>query len=362
IKEKGELESRKLFSEKKDEIIKYLQQLKLAQKYKQCYEETEFKGITIKGKGIIKKALTPQLRASLEEEAKELGVEHLPIRLVPSGEEGQTLHKIDINTLQPLKRISLSEILSEGEHCVVGLAGFLAELQVAGHECPIVLDDPVCSLDHKYMRRIAKRLTKEAEKRQVIIFTHDIAFLLELKENAARSQKTPFTAQTIFRQGIVGKRQSGLPWHSMDVKDRLKYLRGELSKIKDFYPRNIPEYNKKAANIYALLRETWEAFVEERLLFRTIERHGTAVKTEQLRYVTVQDDDYTKIYFSMQKCSTWMTGHDKSKALSEDRPALEEITQDIEELAEYSNRIGTRNDELRKKREEMLKPKEAEIG
>lgn len=362
IRKKEELESRKLFSQKRDEIIKYLEQLKLAHKYQQCYEETEFKGITVKGKTIIKKALTPQLKASLAGELKELGVEHLRIKLVPSGEEGQTMHKIDLETPQPLKKISLSEILSEGEHCVVGLAGFLAELQVADHECPIVLDDPVCSLDHKYMRKIAKRLAKEAEKRQVIIFTHDIAFLLELKEKAAESGKIFFTPQTVCRLDTIGKCMIGLPWHSMEVKERINYLREELDEIKSLYPTNMMEYNRKAAEIYGLLRETWEAFVEEKLLNKTIVRHGGEVQTMRLKCVFVSDDDYKKIHIAMHNCSTWMTGHDKSKNLNEERPSPREILKDIEELAQFSSEIGSRGQKLREEREEYLEPKQAIIG
>lgn len=361
-KEFKELEARKLFSQKRDEILKYLEQLKLAKKYDECYAETQFTGITNKGKRIIKAALTPQLKAGLGEELKDLGATHLPLKLVASGEEGQTLHRIELETPQPLKTINLSEILSEGEHCVIALAGFLAELQVADHECPIVLDDPVCSLDHKYMRRIAKRLVREAEKRQVIVFTHDIAFLLELKDKAAESDNCSFTAQTVCRLDSVGKCMDGLPWHSMEVKERLKYLREELASFKDLHPSNMPEYNRKAAGFYSLLRETWEAFVEEKLLNKTIVRHGAEVLTQRLKSVSVSNDDYKKIHIEMHNCSTWMTGHDKSKALSEDRPSPMEISKDIGELAQYSNEIGTRNEDLRNIREEMLKPKQANIG
>jgi recombinational DNA repair ATPase RecF len=357
-----ELEARKLFSKKKDEILKYHSQLKLAKKYDDCYAETEFTSITKKGKSIIKEALTPRLKTSLESELKELGVEHLPLKLVPSGEEGQTLHKIDLETPHPLKKISLSEILSEGEYRVVALAGFLAELQTADHESPIVLDDPVCSLDHKFMRKIAKRLVKEAAKRQVIIFTHDIAFLLELKNMTAESAERFFTAQTVYRDITIGKCMDGLPWHSMEVKDRLEYLRKELNIIKDLYKTNMTKYNKEAAAIYGLLRESWEAFIEEKLLNKTIMRHGSEVQTLRLQYVSVSNDDYKKIHFAMHNCSTWMTGHDKSKALSEDRPSPTDVLNDINDLALFSKEIGKRNDQVKKNRDDYIKTKQAPLG
>ena len=68
-----------------------------------------------------------------------------------------------------------------------GSGRLLAELKVANRECPIVFDDPVCSLDHNYRDKIAKRLVEEAKSRQVIVFTHDIAFLIELESKAAET-------------------------------------------------------------------------------------------------------------------------------------------------------------------------------
>jgi wobble nucleotide-excising tRNase len=80
----------------------------------------------------------------------------------------------------------LGPILSEGEHRCVALAAFLTELATADNLSGIVFDDPVCSLDHEYRETAAKRLAEEAAAgRQVIVFTHDAAFLCML-DDAAR--------------------------------------------------------------------------------------------------------------------------------------------------------------------------------
>jgi wobble nucleotide-excising tRNase len=63
---------------------------------------------------------------------------------------------------------------------VVAIASFLAELETSSENCGIVFDDPVCSLDHLYRQRVAERLVSEGHKRQVIVFTHDIVFLLAI--------------------------------------------------------------------------------------------------------------------------------------------------------------------------------------
>src|SRR5690606_22425879 len=83
-----------------------------------------------------------------------------------------------------------NEVLSEGERTCVALAGFLAELEVAQDESAIILDDPVSSLDHRHRRYVARALIEEARRRQVVLLTHDIVFLLMLTK-AARSGGVP---------------------------------------------------------------------------------------------------------------------------------------------------------------------------
>jgi hypothetical protein len=98
--EKAELEAQKLFHERKNEILNYVEQLKLAKKYEPCIAETDFIGVTLKGKKIITEALTPQLREGLEEELKKLGATHLELNLKASGTEGETKHKLELKGIQ----------------------------------------------------------------------------------------------------------------------------------------------------------------------------------------------------------------------------------------------------------------------
>jgi energy-coupling factor transporter ATP-binding protein EcfA2 len=235
---------------------------------------------------------------------------------------------------------------------------------VANHECPIVFDDPVCSLDHNYRDRIARRLVEEARTRQVIVFTHDIAFLMELESKAAETEGAVcFTPETICRlSDTVGRCIDGLPWHTMKVRERLMYLREKLTALKALYGTDQPMYNNAAAELYALLRETWEAAVEEILLYETIKRHGKDIQTQRLKCVKVETSDYTDIHLGMAKCSEWMRGHDRSKALSENRPSPEEIMKDIEKLSQFVNEINRRHNLLRKEREKAVEPPTAQMG
>jgi ABC-type lipoprotein export system ATPase subunit len=358
-----ELKARKMLAERKPKILKYLNQLKKDKKYDKCIEKTKFRHITLKGKKIISNALTPILRNAFMKELKALNANYLPLKIESSGAEGETLHNIQIDKRQTMLRANPSDILSEGEQKVVAIAGFLAELSIENHECPIVLDDPVCSLDHKYREKIATRLVKEAKKRQVIIFTHDIEFLTELKKKAGECDDVHFYALTMHRDAErVGLIIEGLPWHSMSVKDRIKYLNGKLEEIGQLHKSNIKNYNSKVGFLYNLLRETWESLVEQDLLFETVLRHGSEVQTQRLKSVTITTEDYKKIHINMSKCSKWMFGHDKSKSTDVNRPSPNELKEDIENINTFSKEIRKRRETLRKEREKSLEPVAPEVG
>lgn len=258
----------------------------------------------------------------------------------------------------------LTDILSEGEQRVVAIAGFLAELGNANHNNPVVFDDPVSSLDHKFRTKIAARLAQEAGKRQVIVFTHDIAFLIGLKEAALELGNIKMEPQTIFKTGeVLGRSAKGSPWHTMDMNERLGYLRNELSKFKEIHGKNNEEYNDKAARFYALLREAWEAVVEQVLLNNTIKPHAPGVHTMNLREVQVTTDDYKDIDSGMSKCSKCMIGHKSSEAIDINRPDPKECEQDIVKLEVFRTRINGQRKGLREARNTAVnQPARSPIG
>jgi energy-coupling factor transporter ATP-binding protein EcfA2 len=361
--EKAELLARKCFTDNQLKILAYLAKLKIAHNCHEAIVSTDTTAITKKGRSIVSSALTPQLKIAIQSELELLGAAHLPLNLKPSGSKGETLHQLELKGAKPDSKANLTDVLSEGEQRVVALAGFLAEVGLGQHACPIVLDDPVSSLDHRYRAAIAARLILESQKRQVLVFTHDIAFLLDLQEKASELSGIHFTPQTILQQNeTVGVPNEGLPWHAMLVKDRIKYLIESIDEIKCFYGTEQPRYNKEAAYLYALLRETWEAAIEEVVFNKTIVRHGSEVQTLRLKEVAVTTEQYKAIDINMSKCSTWMAGHDKSKTLDVHRPAPKVIQDDIEALNAFVKQCRKDGESLRKERDIVLTPTKTEIG
>ncbi len=360
--ERDNLQGRRLLTRRKKNILSYFEKIRMARKYDQCIQETKHTRITNKGREIVSGALTPELIKNLQDELKALGVQHLKLSLRASGGYGETSHRMELPSTKLLYGVKLTEILSEGEQHVVGIAGFLAELNIAGHECPIVLDDPVCSLDHRYREKVAERLAREAGIRQVIIFTHDIAFLLELNNKAAELGNVKLSMQTVRYEDAPGRCIEGLPWETMPVKRRLSYLLQEHINILPLYTSDRREYDRRTGQLYGLLRETWEAFIEEILFSKTIQRHGSEVHTLSLRYVCVTDEDYKKILLGMKKCSKWMFGHDKAKTLDINRPAPGEVMEDINVLMNFFKDTKQRNQRVEASRKKLLEPETSEMG
>lgn len=73
--------------------------------------------------------------------------------------------------------------LSEGHRNSLGLCIFLAMAKNVGNKnVPIILDDVVVSFDRNHRGRVAELLEKELGDRQIILFTHDREWFIELKQ------------------------------------------------------------------------------------------------------------------------------------------------------------------------------------
>ena len=80
-----------------------------------------------------------------------------------------------ISKLELTKQGKLTSILSEGEQKAVALSLFLAEIKILKQNNPIIVDDPVNSLDHKIAGAFAQRLLNIDN--QTVVFTHHKLFL-----------------------------------------------------------------------------------------------------------------------------------------------------------------------------------------
>ncbi len=182
-----DLEARQYLSKEKTTVLRILKQMKIKHYCEECTKCLNTRSLTDTQNHLMAKAVTSKLREKLSKELKKLNVDYLGLDVANKGEKGSTLIGLQMSEGNP-KSVYLSDILSEGEQRAVAIASFLAEIEATGFQSGIVFDDPVSSLDHRFRERVAKRLVEEAKKRQVIVFTHDIVFLLEIVECANRER------------------------------------------------------------------------------------------------------------------------------------------------------------------------------
>lgn len=357
----AELKSRKVLSVRKADICAFVAKARRNSALRRSAVTLRTQEITRQGSAVIRKNLTPELRKAFRDELNALGMTWIPISVKPSGVTGETAHEMLLEGANDLGLVRVSQVLSEGEARVIAIAGFLAELQLAPHTNAIVFDDPVSSLDHVFTGKIAARLAQEGLTRQVIIFTHNIAFLMGLEDAAMSLARAgtpvPITVHALHRDGkSAGITTNGAPWHALKVKKRVQYLEDLLREINPLYQNNRVEYNEQAARAYGLLREAWESCVEDDLFYNVVCRYRNSVQTRKLMEVAIEDPDVHQIHLHMSKASTWMTGHDRSKDLHDDRPAPDELLGDINALHAFSKKLSDRRKETKKRREAQLKP------
>jgi hypothetical protein len=124
--------------------------------------------------------------------------------------------------------------------------------------------------------------------------------------------------------------------------------------------RSTDEYRRLAKDFYTDLRETWERLVEEILLNGVVERFCSAVKTQSLREVLVEDGDYQVIFAAMTHVSE-CSGHDMAAGRQLPVPDQKEMLRDLEELDRFRTQVQGRRKALRERREPLQRPPLAEV-
>src|SRR5262249_9875324 len=149
---------------------------------------------------------------------------HVEVELKEQGgSEGVFYHKL---VLTRAPGVDLPRVVSEGEQRCLSIASFFAELSTADDPSGIVFDDPVSSLDFQWRNAVARRLVQESKKRQVIVFTHDVVFLLAFRQFAEESGIEPLDQHVRhLMNGAAGVCRDDLPWVAMPVRKKIGYLK-----------------------------------------------------------------------------------------------------------------------------------------
>ena len=340
--EAQELRARMALGKHQRTILDDIENKKKLAAYTQCIEETKPTAITTKSSQVTKALVSEKLKASFRTELVNLEFNHVEVELKEAGgAEGVFYHKL-ILTRNP--GIEVPKIVSEGEQRCISIAAFFAELSTADDPSAIVFDDPVSSLDFEWRSNVAKRLVQESKKRQVIVFTHDVVFLLALKKFAEDSNIQSLD-QHVRRQALTaGVCAEELPWFAMPVNGRIGYLKNRWQALDKLHrDGNQEAYDEQAKALYGRLREAWERALEEVLLNGVVQRYRPSIETHRLAKIfDITEADYKAVEAGMTKCSAWLIGHDQAAAARAPVPGPAELKKDIEALEAWVKSIRDR--------------------
>lgn len=259
---------------------------------------------------------------------------------------GKTYHQISLRGAKAAGKHKNGEILSEGEFRVVSLAAFLADLSSWGRIVPFVFDDPITSLDQKYETRVATRLVQLSLERQVIVFTHRLAFaqLLNIETrnyNAAVEKKGNQEHASIcniqLRRFPLGCSEPPAFLKDVSLSKAIRQIRGnELPAIKRKQKEG--DYVIADAMLKSLcsdFRKIIEQGICQDLLSGIVSRYGREISSLKLtRLYAMTQEDITLFHNMMSKYSCYEHSQPIETPLS--LPDIEDLEADIDIMEKWA--------------------------
>ena len=271
------------------------------------------------------KTMAPRLKVQLEKAPSKKGASPYRIKLITD----------DANA-KP------EEILSEGEQRIVALAAFFADATGRDALSPVIIDDPISSLDCYYEEYATKRIVEMAQTRQVIVFTHRLSLLVGLSTCCA--EMSVDFKECHIRAGIKYK---GLPdfedlYHG-NIKGQLNGILTAITQIKK-KDEDSEEYQCAIDTEYKRFRILVERSVEDVLILKSVQRFDKQIRTQGIikKLANIKSEDCEIIESMMTKYSYF------EHSQPQDSPPViidvEDFKKDVEAfltwVTEYKKRMG----------------------
>lgn len=309
--------------------------------------------LTKKHSEMYLKTVTTDLQKALQQELTAFGVPGIKLQLDLAGQRGKQMQQLKLVTANPSLKVKPSGILSEGEQRAIALASFLAEVNLEPGASAIVFDDPITSLDHHRRERTARRLAVEAKKRQVIVFTHDLAFAHELIDSAKKEGHKATVRHVFAALNVKGRCDDKLPFEAQKVPARINELKDACQRAKKALEKdgNYEAYNDIVRSGYRKLRDSWELLVEDHLFAGTLKRFRRPINTLKLRSVRVEDEHAKAVYEGMTRASYFL--HEGGTEAPPPLPDLNDFLADIEALESTLKSVDENSTRVEAEREKL---------
>lgn len=323
------------------ELSEFVAKTREYQRLKNAESSVNTRKVSAKAGELHTKHMTERYRTLVDEELTELRFK----RKRPTLAQKTNKARVEVTPLvsAELKNIAPERVFSEGERTSIALACFLAELRLGNDSTGLIFDDPVSSLDHNVREHVARRLVAAAKERQVIVFTHDLAFLADLRGQAKKIQDVECEFRTLFatdyHSGFV---ESDEPFGAQGVSKRTRALKvlvtdaeraakdGDLTKLKTL-----------TRTFYEDLRRTWERFVEERLFASVVSRLERNVIVGALAKVPFTKELGETVHEGWRRCSNAIEAHDHAMGAGTASHSLEDMKADLQKLVEAEKSCRT---------------------
>lgn len=298
-------------------------------------------GITKKILELSEESITEVVRDTFTRETDKLRLERVTLARTRA-DKGALLHQPKL--VGARQQVTLPRVFSEGEQTALGLAAFFTEAHLDSSKSALILDDPVTSLDHIRRGLVAARLVALAETRQVIVFTHDVSFVADLKREA-NGNSVPVTERSVMRSR-ADERKPGLcssthPWKAKDVAARLNELRQDLARIKrESAGWSEAGYENAVGGWSGNLSETWERIFSQEIVGPVLGEGGLEVRPLMVKILAkFTEADYTEFDASYRRVSQWAKRHDKSALVNYVAPEIADLEAELARVDTWFKRV-----------------------
>jgi energy-coupling factor transporter ATP-binding protein EcfA2 len=286
--------------------------------------------ITAKYNELFKALVTDQYRDTFQALLQKLK-HNLKLTIETRGQKGETVRQIVLSPEAFAQKVAVDKILSDGEKRAVALADFITEVALDTSSNAIVLDDPVSSFDSDSKDAVAQVLAEQASKRQVIVFTHDLAFVYALKVKAKQMSIGVVSHWVRAEHGQPGYVYlDNSPLCEGDYKSA-KIARDCYRKAKDAPPA---EQERELQQGFGALRASYEAFVIYDLFNEVVKRFEERVSFDRLKEVNLDREVVDRVVEKLGTLSRYIDAHLHSDIFAAEKPTPEMLLDEINAFEE----------------------------
>ena len=327
------LEDRIALNDGKNAISKEIKRQQLLTNIERTLSAVSTRQITTFVSSLTRRHVSSEIRERFNEEVKALRLRSVTLE-DRGGQKGQLMQRPRL--VEAVQSARLEKVLSEGEQTALGLAGFFTESHFDKSRSSLILDDPVSSLDHMRRKQVAAKLSSLSVDRQIIVFTHDLAFVAYLRK-ASKDIGAPFAERSIVSTPLrrIGICRDHHPWNALSARKRLNQLKQDLVKIQKHQEEwEEDAYNSAASTWAGRLSEALERAIGIETAGRVLEPSTLETRPLMFRvFARITEDDNSELQEMYSAVSTWTTRHDDSP-LSNVPPLTVEQMEDLLQKAE----------------------------